>query len=541
MRRFAMVVGSLVFVACHPDPKLQPIALEDEPARPPQIDDGPAQQGPQSGHRVGNALNGKAVFRDETFGNEGFWSSAARLPEGILAAKLTPLGALRLGLSIDLDALDWPMRKALTAELNRDFTHGALLNSHATLLKLLSANAVIGLVVKDTNADGRVALDQGDQVGVSCALCHSITDSALLDNPTGGSIGRRLDGQATHTIKVGGLMALAANTRAFFPMAQLTRGDGTSIGRAPSSRGLTAVSTEADFDAYFSNPGLYPPGTFDQTPDGVGNPVPNGPAFRADLAAPWGSAGELATLDQFSNAKVTISLDPSVVVTAAGRSYLRATAGAAGDLIADDYAHVLAETGVAAFPFVHAKPRSGPGQPEGLPALRVDEQKLIDLNGYLNGLEAPMGAVVDSGAADRGRELFRTTAGCTACHNVTQKIPVPAGVVAMKVVFPADAPRTLGHRSAPMGAVLDTAGTTFDDEMIFVNASLRGLERGLALPLLMDLARKPAFLHDGSVASLDALLDPARGPTAPHPFYWADPVQRSELVRFLQRLDDKRN
>jgi mono/diheme cytochrome c family protein len=506
----------------------------------PLSSDGPARNVPVVKHLTGDPAAGKAVFRFETFGNEGFWSEAARLPDGLEAVQLTALGALRLGLSIDLEALDLPARSALTAELNKSFLSGPLLNSHANFVKLLNSNAVIGLVVKDSNRDGRVDLQTGDKLGVSCALCHAITDSALLDNPTGGSIGRRVDGPAVHTIRMGALLALAANTRAFFPMAQLRQPDGKSIGRAPAFFGITKSSTEAEVDAYFSNPAFFPHGVFDDTADGVGNPLHNGPAFRTDLSGPWGSSGELAALDQFTNAKYTVALDPTTLLTPEGRSFLHKTAGAAGDRLAEDYAEVLKATGVAEYPYVVARKLGQPGDPNTPAGLRVAEQQLIDLNGYLDSLQAPSGAVVDSGAADRGRELFRTSAGCTACHNVNQKTPVPAIVIAMKGIFPADAPRVLGQREAPMGPLLDTEGSTFDDEMIVFNASLRGLARGVAMPLLMDLTRKPAFLHDDSVGSLDRLLDPERGYDAPHPFYVADPVERTEVVRFLQRLDDTR-
>lgn len=508
------------------------------------LSDGP-MGAPPTVHRVGDATRGLSVFRYETFGNEGFWTDAARLPQGLTAARLTAQQALRLGLSIDIEALDPVTRKALVKDLDKASINAPMLKTHATFAMLLNANAVIGLVVRDTNRDGRVDVESGDRLGVSCALCHGITDSAILDNPTGGSIGRRVDGQAVHTLKLGALLALAANTRAFFPMAQLQQPDGTSIGRAPSGKGLTKLSTEADFDAYFGNPGFFPAGTFDETADGVGNPLHNGPAFRADLAAPWGSSGEIDTLDHFTNAKYTVMLDPTSLLTNEGRSYLHQMAGAAGDRLAADYAAVLAATGVTGFPFVSGRKMGLPGDASSPVGVRVDEQKLVDLNGYLNSLAAPPGAVVDSGAGDRGRELFRGAAGCTACHNVTQRTAVPASIVTMKAIFPGDAPRTMGERGMPMGPqldmqLLDTQGSTFDDDMVVFNAALRGQPRGVAMPLLIDLSRKPAFLHDDSVPSIDRLLDPDRGPTAPHPFYVVDPVERREVERFLLRLDDLR-
>ena len=73
--------------------------------------------------------------------------------------------------------------------------------------------------------------------------------------------------------------------------------------------------------------------------------------------------------------------------------------------------------------------------------------------------------------------------------------------------------------------------------MAVVNASIRGDIRGTALPLLLDLARKPNFLHDSSVPSLDALLNPSRGATAPHPFFLSNPSQRADMVEFLRGLN----
>ncbi len=138
----------------------------------------------------------------------------------------------------------------------------------------------------------------------------------------------------------------------------------------------------------------------------------------------------------------------------------------------------------------------------------------------------------------RGRDLFRT-AGCTVCHNVDQGKPVPAGIVPMKVIFPGDNPVVLAPRMPPLNPVQDTMGALFDDKMAIVNASLRGEIRGIALPLLLDLARKPVFLHDNSVPTLDNLFDPARGANAPHPFYFSDAKARADMAAFLRSLDTR--
>jgi len=510
--------------------------------------DGQAQQGPANAgmpvaHQLGNAANGRTVFRFETFGNERFWTDAIRLPAGMVAAGVTPLQVLQLGVQVDIDAVDAATRLALTAELTADPTGrtSATLNNPANTVKLINANAVIGLPAKDTNGDGVIDITRGDKVGATCALCHTVTDGSGLVLPNGGSIGRRLDGLATHSLDFGTLVALGTNSRAYYPALQLAldANGGKTLGRAPT--GLTENSTEAQVDAYLTNKAFYPVGMFDDTIDGNGDPMHNMPLFRQDLAFPFGSEGAISRLDNFSNLVYTALLDPTTILTPGGRAFLRKLGGdAAGTEIADDYAKVLAATGVTGpFPYVQA---SAPGNPalagsEDFPlGVRVDNTKLIDMNAYLFALQAPKGATVDQQASARGRDLFLTR-GCTDCHNVDQGRFVPTFIVPMKRIFPGDNPMVLlPARMPPLNPILDTPGVFFDDKMAVVNASLRGLERGTALPLLLDLARKPVFLHDDTVPSLDALFNPSRGPTVPHPFYVPDAGQRNDLVLFLRSL-----
>ena len=106
----------------------------------------------------------------------------------------------------------------------------------------------------------------------------------------------------------------------------------------------------------------------------------------------------------------------------------------------------------------------------------------------------------------------------------------------MARIWPGDAPVVLAQREPPLNPVLNSPGL-FDDKWAVVNASVRGEKRGVAMPLLLDLARKPVFLHDNSVPSLDALFDPRRGPTAPHPFYVNKDPSRGDVVNYLKSLD----
>lgn len=488
--------------------------------------DGPDTREKPVPHETGNAAAGRDVFRFETFGNEGFWTDAVRLPKGVEKAKLTPIQALKAGLSVDVEALDAATQQAVAAELKTDLSpkNAPLLNDPKTTMKLIEANAVIGMVPK------------GGKVGASCALCHTITDKSVFDLPNGGSIGRRLDGRAVHTINLGAIFAMADNSRALYPVLQLSlkaNGDKT-IGRAP--KGLTEKSSEKEVDAYLSNPSFYPVGMFDDSFDGNGDPMHNTPLFRQDLAFPFGSEGALAKLDNFSNLVYTGLFDQTTLTTPGGRAFLHKLGGAAGDEIADDYVKILKDTGVKGYPFVTASAHPMPGSEEAPLGVRVDNQKLLDMNAYLDSLPAPAGVDGDRQAIARGRQLFRTV-GCTGCHNVDQSKFVPPFIVPMKTIFPGDNPLLLAQRMPPLNPVLNTAGNIFDDKMAIVNASLRGKERGIALPLLLDLARKPVFLHDNSVPTLDNLLNPSRGPQAPHPFYLSDGAQRADMAEFLRSLD----
>ncbi len=504
----------------------------------PRGSDGPANFTNPEVHATGSVANGALVFRFELFGNEKFWTDAMRLQQGIVAAGVTPVQALQLGLSVDFERLDSATQAVVAAEVLTDLSpaNAPTLNSPATTLALINANAVIGIVPIDSNGDTIIDVGNGDKTGASCALCHTISDGYIFSLPGGGSIGRRLDGRAAHNLNFGKLIAAAENTRAYYPVLQLalTANGGATLGRAPT--GLTETSTEAEVDAYLSNPDYYPVGTFDDTFDGNGDPMHNSALFRTDLAAPWGTEGTIARLDNFSNLVYTGLLDPTNLLSPDGRAFLRKLGGdAAGTEIADDYLAVLNATNVTGYPFVTASAHPAPGSEDAPLGIRVDNQKLLDLNAYLNSLQAPAGSPENASLVEQGRQLFRV--GCTACHNVDQRQPVSAFINPMVEVFPGDRPTVLlAQRTPPLNPILNTRDSVFDDKMAVVNASIRGDKRGLALPLLLDLARKPNFLHDNSVPSLGSLLDPGRGPLAPHPFYFADAMQRESVVAFLRHL-----
>ena len=73
-------------------------------------------------HEKGDNSDGKKVFWMETFGNEGFWTDAVRLPEGVLAKKFTPVDALKAGYNVNVDALGAATQKIVAAELKTDLS-----------------------------------------------------------------------------------------------------------------------------------------------------------------------------------------------------------------------------------------------------------------------------------------------------------------------------------------------------------------------------------------------------------------------------------
>jgi mono/diheme cytochrome c family protein len=126
---------------------------------------------------------GKEIFQDDTFGDEKFWTDTARLHE-VVDGEIQPIEALRLGLKVDLDRLN----------LLRFVLHNPLATSGTR--ELLRQNAVVG-VRATFDEEGRIA-----RLGITCALCHSTVDNALLPG-----IGHRLDGWPNTSLELGKILA----------------------------------------------------------------------------------------------------------------------------------------------------------------------------------------------------------------------------------------------------------------------------------------------------------------------------------------------
>jgi hypothetical protein len=143
---------------------------------------------PPANAAAGPDLDGRAIFRFDTFGDEQLWTRTLRMHEAI--ATVDPATALAVGLKVDVNALPAELIAALKAgEVD--------LTNPAVTTELLRLNAVVGVA-------GQVSAGQLTSVGVTCALCHSTVDDSFAPG-----IGKRLDGWANTDLNVGAIVALS--------------------------------------------------------------------------------------------------------------------------------------------------------------------------------------------------------------------------------------------------------------------------------------------------------------------------------------------
>jgi hypothetical protein len=144
---------------------------------------GSCRQFPETKPTTDLTRRGRDIFRDDTFGDEKFWTDTARLHE-VIEHGIQPLEALGLGLKVDMDRLNL----AKFAVHNPFAVNGTK--------ELLRENAVVGLRAE---FDG----NRIKRIGITCALCHSTVDNALLPG-----IGHRIDGAPNTDLQVGKILAM---------------------------------------------------------------------------------------------------------------------------------------------------------------------------------------------------------------------------------------------------------------------------------------------------------------------------------------------
>jgi cytochrome c5 len=137
--------------------------------------------------------DGKRIFREDTFGDEQFWTDTARMHE-VVQSSVSPALALKVGLKVDAEAIPPAVAQAIK--------DGKVdLNSPATTVTLLKLNAVVGLRGTVQTVNGKDTLVR---LGITCALCHS-----TVDNSFAPGIGKRRDGWPNRDLNVGAIIALS--------------------------------------------------------------------------------------------------------------------------------------------------------------------------------------------------------------------------------------------------------------------------------------------------------------------------------------------
>ena len=130
-------------------------------------------------------VEGRRVFRFETFGDEQVWTDTLRLHE-VVEKSMDPLTALKVGLKVDADVLPPGILDKVD------------LKSPATTVALLRMNAIVGLQAT-VDASNHIT-----RLGVTCALCHSTVDNSVMPG-----IGHRQDGWPNRDLNVGAIIALS--------------------------------------------------------------------------------------------------------------------------------------------------------------------------------------------------------------------------------------------------------------------------------------------------------------------------------------------
>ncbi len=356
------------------------------------------------------ALEGREIFRFDTFGDEAFWTDTLRMHEVVQG--VSPATALAVGLKVDLDALP--------ASLVSDLKAGRVdLTSSATTVALLKLDAVVGVqATVDTN--GRVV-----SFGVTCALCHSTVDNSLAPG-----IGRRLDGWPNRDLQPGTILSLSPALQA-----------------APTHALLTSWGA-GKYDARWNH-------------DGKNDPVVIPPAYglAGTNLATYTGEGSIS----YWNAYVAVT-------------QMHGQGTFVAPKIRDDIHHTP--------DLVTSK----------LPALLL----------YQLSLEAPAppAGTFDAAAAARGAAVFRGGARCASCHVPPHYSDANSGLHA-----PAD------------------AGT--DPQL-----AQRGSTGKYRTTPLRGLWQHPPYFHDGSAATLDAVVDHYVRVLGLH----LKPQERTDLVQFLKSL-----
>ncbi len=351
-------------------------------------------------------MEGRKVFRFETFGDEAWWTDTLRLHEAIAGEKhggvgagVSPATALAVGLKVDVDALPKRIQIALRrSEVN--------LNDPAVTLLLLKLDAVLG--IKATlRHDGNGI----QSMGITCAFCHSTVDDSFAPG-----IGHRLDGWPNRNLNVGAIVSLAPNLQ---PIADLLLTDVATVKRVLTSWGPGRYDAWLDKDGKAFRPDGKQAGTL--LPPAYGLAGINLHTWTGSGSVPYWNAYVAAT--QMHGTEVTF-YDPR---------------------LSDPEQYPVAA-------------RSGSWNTRGTDPARASD-KLDALHYYQISIPAPKPprGSFSREAAARGEALFLGKAQCATCHvpplytepGYAIHTPEEIGIDS----FQADRSPTHGYRTAPLAGL----------------------------------------------------------------------------------------
>jgi hypothetical protein len=392
--------------------------------------------------------DGRNAFRFDTFGDEDFWGGTLQLHQAIEGAAfggvgngISPRAALDLGLKVDADALPGVQGRLQGGRLDLD--------SPATTLALLKANAVVGLT-GFFNSDGSLK-----SVGIQCALCHSTVDNSVADG-----IGRRLDGWANRDLDVGRIVASAPNLT---PFATLLGVDVATVKAVLQSWGPGKFDAELLLDGKAFNPQQVSHGVVTGTNVPGATLLPNAYGLAGFNQHTW--TGAWGTVSYWNAFVANLEMHGK------GRFY-------------DPRLNNPAQFPIAA--------ANGFGD---LPHISPDDDritgKLAALHFYQLALPAPTprpGVDFDVAAAARGDELFSGKAGCNNCH--VEPLWTEPG-------WNLHTPEEIGIDSFQADRAPDHTYKTMNLAGLFVR------ENGL----FMKPANKGRYFHDGRFATLADVVD----------------------------------
>jgi hypothetical protein len=322
-------------------------------------------------------VEGRHVFRFDTFGDEAVWGGVLGLHRAIEGSKLggvgpglSPKDALALGLKVDVTAIPPNVAEAIK--------HGKVnLDDPAVTVKLLKLNAVVGV-------QGFFDGDRLSSVGITCAACHSTVDDSFAPG-----IGNRLDGWPNQDLNVGAIVASVPNLQ---PLADALHTDLPTVKKVLLSWGPGKFDAELNLDGKAFRP--------------------DGGSAATRIPSAFGKAGQ--NLHTWEGGWGTVTYWNAFVANLEMHGL-----GNFFDPRLDNSAKFPL---AAAAGFGHTHPYLGegvlpvPAQDTGLPDQVT--AKLGALHAYQIDLPAPKppAGSFDPAAAARGAQVFNGNGRCASCH-----------------------------------------------------------------------------------------------------------------------------